>query len=128
MLAAKTEHSCVVDSKRNYLYVISGTPDGNTVLTSVDRISIDTIYSADWNHWCNLPYAVIYSDNIIVIGGADAAALQIINCIDNKQVSSSLALKYSVYGAATIISNNKIYVTTHSIHGKHLIHGNTQRC
>eukprot|EP01084_Bolivina_argentea_P095337 171427_1 len=124
MSTARAKHSCVVDPIRNRLYVIAGTndPNGINTLASVDRIAIDTIYSANWNFWANLRYGVIYSraiyyaDSIIVIGGAflplpllETTAVQIVDCINSQKISNSVSLTYGIYGTAAIIANNKIY-------------------
>eukprot|EP01083_Nonionella_stella_P195637 720516_1 len=125
MQTSRHYHSCVVDPVRNELWAIGGVNKKNSYnsvyLKSVERISIENVTHNSWEYTQDLMQqvhyttAVLYRNVILIVGGSSAAdrlysnKVQVIDCVSGN-VTLGGYLNYAVYGAATILVDNRLFM------------------
>eukprot|EP01084_Bolivina_argentea_P149048 260459_1 len=75
MLTIRTRLACIVHPLTNELYAIGGTDNQGTPVNTIEKVYIENIENNSWESVNNLlipaedPRAIIFSTNILIIGG-----------------------------------------------------------
>eukprot|EP01083_Nonionella_stella_P028024 77163_1 len=122
MQQARAYHSCIIDEVNEELYVIGG-HDGSyeAYRKTIEKITVSNIQQNAWAYIEDLTEgtigtrAVIYEDNIYVIGGLTKSAqvlmdIHVISTSSGTVTVSRTSLPYGQFGAAIILVDAVIYL------------------
>eukprot|EP01084_Bolivina_argentea_P256254 431355_1 len=122
MIKSRGDCACIVHSKTNQLFAIGGQRVNDGYLVFNEKLYVGNMSNISNKQWISIddliyrahyPRAVIFEDDILVIGGTNHEfmihELQIIHTVDDT-VSLGSDMRYGIYSSSAINVDNIIYV------------------